>query len=177
VHYTTLNCNGISIYPKNVYGNTYIYIYIIYVFHLLFAESTVDDTCNGNFRTMSQKFGIIKSPGFPHNLHGNTEGCYWTITPRGGQEVEITVHLSFSRELTRDCFAQFLQLQYKDCDSLQTRTDTFCKGDNINAVRKSCGTVYIMNQSYLAGNDRGNRFLVSYQGRYKFMLNVGEFNT
>lgn len=41
----------------------------------------------------------------------------------------------------------------------------FCQTHNVNIARQSCGDVRIQSYSYYKGEDRGNRFLVSYEGK------------
>lgn len=40
----------------------------------------------------------------------------------------------------------------------------FCQTHNVNIARQSCGDVRVQSYSYYKGEDRGNRFLVSYEG-------------
>lgn len=39
----------------------------------------------------------------------------------------------------------------------------FCQTHNVNIARQSCGDVRVQSYSYYKGEDRGNRFLVSYE--------------
>ncbi|KAL3832571.1 hypothetical protein ACJMK2_024204 [Sinanodonta woodiana] len=135
----------------------------VFLDYICVQESVILDTCSGTFLTISDKFGIFKSPGYPLNTDGNKNGCYWVIYPGSGQEVDVTVHLSFSKEGLVDCNARFLQVQFTDCATRRQRTDSFCHPNEINVMRHSCGTVYIMHWPYLPGEKRGNRFLVSFQ--------------
>lgn len=41
----------------------------------------------------------------------------------------------------------------------------FCQTHNVNIARQSCGDVRVQSYSYYKGEDRGNRFLVSYEGK------------
>ena len=121
--------------------------------------------CTGNVREMKSQFGIIKSPGFPSNPNGNRNVCFWAIFPKPNQMVDVTIHMAFSKEYTEVCSAQYLQVTYVDCNTRTKMTDAFCWANKVNIPRTSCGSVSIKSWSYLAGEDRGSRFLVSYQGK------------
>lgn len=41
----------------------------------------------------------------------------------------------------------------------------FCQTHRVNIPRQSCGDVRVQSYSYYKGEDRGNRFLVSYEGK------------
>ncbi|XP_069110923.1 uncharacterized protein [Argopecten irradians] len=156
--------SGLSrLMPGNTCTDNFVQTANVFVDYICVEEDIADDVCTGNVRSMPKLFGIIKSPGFPNNPEGNPNSCYWAIYPRPGKTVEIKVHLAFSREYTETCNAQFLQVTYRACGTYRKITDTFCKAQEVNIERKSCGTVYIRSSSYLSGEDRGNRFLVSYQ--------------
>ena len=45
------------------------------------------------------------------------------------------------------------------------KTDIFCDEGRINVKIHSCGTVYVMHWPYSAGEETGNRFLLSYYGK------------
>ena len=45
------------------------------------------------------------------------------------------------------------------------KTDIFCDEGRINVRIHSCGTVYVMHWPYSAGEETGNRFLLSYYGK------------
>ena len=57
-----------------------------------------------------------------------------------------------------------LQVQYTVCDIRKQKTDIFCDEGRINVKIHSCGTVYVMHWPYPAGEEKGNRFLLSYNG-------------
>ncbi|XP_060073864.1 uncharacterized protein LOC132553621 isoform X2 [Ylistrum balloti] len=162
--------SGLSrLMPGNTCTDNFVQTANVFVDYICVEEDITDDVCTGNVRSMPKTFGIIKSPGFPNNPEGNPNSCYWAIYPKPSRVVDIIIHLAFSREYTETCNAQFLQVTYRACGTYRKITDTFCKAQEVNIERKSCGTVYIRSSSYLSGEDRGNRFLVSYQVREKYV--------
>ncbi|XP_021369930.1 uncharacterized protein LOC110460996 isoform X2 [Mizuhopecten yessoensis] len=162
--------SGLSrLMPGNTCTDNFVQTANVFVDYICVEEDVTDGVCTGNVRSMPKTFGIIKSPGFPYNPEGNPNSCYWAIYPKPGRVVEIIIHLAFSREYTETCSAQFLQVTYRACGTYRKITDTFCKAQDVNIERKSCGTVYIRSSSYLAGEDRGNRFLVTYQVKEKYV--------
>ncbi|XP_060575068.1 uncharacterized protein LOC132732606 isoform X2 [Ruditapes philippinarum] len=127
-------------------------------------KSVVTSTCSGHFIDQKPRFGILQNSGYPNNPIGNKDGCYWVIyrdktTP---EEIEVTVHEAYSVEGQHLCDSQFLQVQYTLCETLQQTIDRFCDEGRVNVVIRSCGTVYVTHYKFLKGEDRGNRFLVSY---------------
>ncbi|XP_033761857.1 uncharacterized protein LOC117343554 isoform X2 [Pecten maximus] len=162
--------SGLSrLMPGNTCTDNFVQTANVFVDYICVEEDIADGVCTGNVRSMPKTFGIIKSPGFPNNPDGNPNSCYWAIYPKPGKTVEIVIHLAFSREYTETCNAQFLQVTYRACGTYRKITDTFCKAQEVNIERKSCGTVYIRSSSYLSGEDRGNRFLVSYQVKERYV--------
>lgn len=153
--------------------------YIIYMYNTItlyiYTDSVVHDTCSGYTNRLPSRFGVIKSPGYPQNPNGNPNGCVWRIPLGLGQRIDVTVHLAYSREKTEGntCSAKFLHVRYVDCRSLTTVTEYFCQTHEVNISRQSCGDVTIQSYSYFKGDDRGNRFLVSYEGRILILCDSG----
>lgn len=114
--------------------------------------------------TLPNAFGIIKSPGFPSNPYGNPKGCFWAIVPGRNQFVEVTIHVLFSRDSAR-----FLHITYTDCPTEKVeKKDYCCMTTKPSIVQKSCGALYIRHNQYPAGEEHGNRFVISYQGNISF---------
>lgn len=137
----------------------------VLVDYICVQNSEVHGTCTGITQKLPARFGVIKSPGFPQNPDGNPDGCVWTIALGLGKRIDVTVHMSYSREETdgNDCSAKFLHVHYKDCRTMTDVAEYFCQTHNVNIARQSCGDVRVQSYSYYKGEDRGNRFLVSYE--------------
>lgn len=134
--------------------------------YVCIPESLSNDICTGEMITLSSMFGIIKSPGFPENPYGNSNGCFWAIVPGKSQLVELTVHVMFSRES-----GKYLQLKYTDCRTMKVKEENCCLTTTPNQVRQSCGAVYVRHRSYQPGDQHGNRFVISYQVKeYRSLL-------
>ena len=135
-------------------------------FHVLSSDTVVHGTCTGITKRLPARFGVIKSPGFPQNPDGNPNGCVWTVNLGLGKRIDVTAHLAYSREETEGntCSAKFLHVHYKDCRTMESKTEYFCQTHEVNISRQSCGDVRVQSYSYFKGEDRGNRFLVSYEG-------------
>lgn len=133
--------------------------------YICIQSSVIHGTCTGYSQTLPARFGIIKSPGFPQNPDGNPNGCVWKMSLGLGKRIDITVHLAYSREETEGstCSAKFLHVQYVDCRTMTSVTEYFCQTHEVNISRQSCGDVKVQSYSYFKGDDRGNRFLVSYE--------------
>lgn len=115
---------------------------------------------------MAPKFGIIQSPGFPRVGSHQRTNCLWELYSGIGQEIIVTVHLSYSRTSKRDC--QSLQVDYVTCKEKKViSTPYLCRMQNINMKFRSCGNVYIRN---VVGSDQSpthDQYLISYQGNIK----------
>ncbi|KAK3108439.1 hypothetical protein FSP39_008000 [Pinctada imbricata] len=135
----------------------------VFVDYICIQASLSDEKCSGNIRVLSPRFGVIKSPGFPNNPDGNPNSCYWAIYQGHGQHIEVNVHAAYSQERTTKCTPQFLQVNYTDCTTFKWKVEYFCHVSRVNIPLKSCGSVFIQSFSYKSGEDRGNRFLLSYE--------------
>ncbi|XP_076093363.1 uncharacterized protein LOC143064430 isoform X1 [Mytilus galloprovincialis] len=127
--------------------------------YICIPETLSNDLCTGQMLTLPNAFGIIKSPGFPSNPYGNPKGCFWAIVPGRNQFVEVTIHVLFSRDNAR-----FLHITYTDCPTEKVeKKDYCCMTTKPSIVQKSCGALYIRHNQYPAGEEHGNRFVISYQ--------------
>ncbi|XP_061185494.1 uncharacterized protein LOC133193549 [Saccostrea echinata] len=133
--------------------------------YICIQSSVIHDTCTGYSQRLPARFGVIKSPGFPQNPDGNPNGCVWKLSLGLGKRIDVTVHLAYSREETEGstCSAKFLHVRYVDCRTMTSVTEYFCQTHEVNITRQSCGDVKVQSYSYFKGDDRGNRFLVSYE--------------
>ncbi|XP_045169827.2 uncharacterized protein LOC123532455 isoform X2 [Mercenaria mercenaria] len=127
-------------------------------------KSVITSTCTGQFIDQKPRFGILQNHGYPNNPTGNDKGCYWVIyrDKNTYEEIEVIVHEAYSVEGQHLCDSQFLQVQYTLCETHQQTMDRFCDKGRVNVRIRSCGTVYVTHYTFLKGEDRGNRFLLSY---------------
>ncbi|KAL5007360.1 hypothetical protein ScPMuIL_016166 [Solemya velum] len=151
--------------PKSTCGNNFVQERNIFVDYICVVDTIFDDTCNGNYKRMAPKFGIIKSPGFPRVGSNRRTNCFWELYSGIGQEIMVTVHLSYSRTSKQDC--QSLQVQYVTCKEKKViRTPYLCRMQNINKKFLSCGHVYIINKVSSESTLIHDQYLISYQVRH-----------
>ncbi|XP_052808145.1 uncharacterized protein LOC128237006 isoform X2 [Mya arenaria] len=137
----------------------------IFMEYICVDDSALSSKCVGEFIVQVPRFGILSNPGYPENLAGLSETCYWAIYPDTdlGEEIDLTIHEAYSLEGTHVCDTQYLQVQFTLCNSDSLTVQRFCEESALNVRIHSCGTVYVTHYPFPKGNDRGNRFLISYQ--------------
>lgn len=138
----------------------------LYMDYICVDKETMTSSCvGGTFVALQPRFGILQNPGYPNN-QGNPYGCYWVIYPdTDNQEITVVIHEAFTVEKAQACDSQFLQVQYKLCDTRQQTIERFCNETSVNIRIRSCGTVFVTHYTYLAGEDKGSRFLLSYAAK------------
>lgn len=154
--------------PSAICNHPFVQEQTLYMDYICIDSSVVSTTCVERFVPQTPRYGLLQNPGYPFNPDGILAGCHWVIYPDNDteKEIEIIIHQAYSVEGRHLCDSQYLQIQYTLCDSRKQTIDRFCDEARVNIKLHSCGTVYIIHYPYLGGNDRGNRFLVSYSVKY-----------
>ncbi|XP_076460436.1 uncharacterized protein LOC143293450 [Babylonia areolata] len=140
----------------------------VFVDFLCVPDKLVWKECAGQeYRSLTEPFGVLMNPGFAAGGRRTVdtavtggEQCNWFLTPEDeARAVHVRVHMAYSKWSAGNCTANFLQVRYKDCQTLESRTRHFCDLHQVNSLVTSCGPVHVT--SWIP-SDQDDRFLLSY---------------